>query len=127
MIEQWNRICFLAERLVRRREGAAADFSRLSITLKALNEVNASCWRGDACELCGGVREGLGRVSGHLHTASDVIEQRVSSFISRAVSIKSTCIKSTALMYNAIEALKVGTGIFFICTLLRRIKSHKEI
>jgi len=89
MIEQWGRICFLADRLVKRREGAASDFSRLSVTLKALNEVNASCWRGDACELCGGVREGLERVSGHLQNASDVSEQRAMS-----------------LMYNALEALK---------------------
>lgn len=64
---------------MRRREGAAADFSRMAITLKALNEVNAQCWRGDACELCGGVREGLERVSGHLHNASDITEHRVRS------------------------------------------------
>jgi sorting nexin-8 len=77
VIEQWNRICFLGDRLVRRREGAAADYSRLSITLRALNEVNSACWRGDACELCGGVREGLERVSGHMQTASDITERRV--------------------------------------------------
>lgn len=87
VIEQWNRICFLADRLVRRREGAAADFSRLSITLKALNEVNSQCWRGDACELCGGVREGLDRTSGHLQTASDLAEQRVSTHLRLVSSV----------------------------------------
>jgi len=89
VIEQWSRICFLADRLVKRREGTAADFSRLAVTMKALNEVNASCWRGDACELCGGVREGIERVSGHLQDASDVTERR-----------------AMELMYNGLEALK---------------------
>lgn len=54
-----------------------ADMSRLTITLNALNEINGHCWRGDDCELCQGVREGLHHVSTHVQEQSDESERRV--------------------------------------------------
>ena len=57
--------------------GEQADMSRLQITLNALNEVNETCWRGEYCELCVGVRAGLETVSGHLAREADEAEQRV--------------------------------------------------
>lgn len=78
LIEQWQRICLITERLVKRRESAAADLSRMTITLNALVEGNGNCWRGEECELCGGVRSGLRAASGHVAVAADLEEQRVS-------------------------------------------------
>jgi sorting nexin-8 len=164
MIEQWQRICILAERIIKRREGAAvripsalkrtylpahfnlpfsnyasspspaslsspsssssssnarlhatndvissgasvlsgstmagsvfggglhehthvpavldqqADLARLTNTMKVLMEVNERCWRGDNCDLCSGVRTGLGHTAEHLQRHSDMLEQRV--------------------------------------------------
>lgn len=50
--------------------------SRLTMTLNALNEVNQQCWKGELCELCAGVRQGLQHVSTHIGTQSDDLEQR---------------------------------------------------
>jgi sorting nexin-8 len=136
LIEQWQRICILAERIIKRREAAAvripaalrpnylpthfalppflpsrssstnpetnsttsltpswyslfntnvhfdylnaqADLSRLTNVLRALLEVNDQCWRGDGCELCDGVRTGLGKVATHTQRHSDLVDQRV--------------------------------------------------
>ena len=139
LIEQWQRICILAERIVRRREAAAvrsppalsraflpthftfpnnnlspasttsslpgsppppsmtgsltqsfmglqitfldnqSDLSRLTNTLRAVIEVNESCWRGDSCELSDGVRAGLEQVAAHTQRHSEISELRVST------------------------------------------------
>lgn len=143
LIEQWQRICVLTERIVKRRESAAvripsslrrtylpshftfplssssshsllgdhdhasgpassttslvssilstrttrsddfesddqADLARLTNVLRAVVEVNGRCWRGDECELCDGVRQGIGHVASHTQQQSDLLEQRVS-------------------------------------------------
>ncbi|KAH8108346.1 hypothetical protein DFH11DRAFT_1634540 [Phellopilus nigrolimitatus] len=57
-------------------ENSQADLSRLTMTLNALNEVNAQCWRGDGCELCSGVQSGLEQVSIHVARHSDELDQR---------------------------------------------------
>ena len=57
--------------------GTQADLSRLTLTLNVLTEGNADCWRGDACDLCAGVRHGLAQVSSHLGHHADNVEQRV--------------------------------------------------
>ena len=136
LIEQWQRICILAERIVKRREAAAvrsppalsraflpthftfpnnlsptsttsslpgsppsmtgsltqsflglqmtfldnqSDLSRLTNTLRAVIEVNESCWRGDSCELSNGVRAGLEQVAAHTQRHSEIAELRVSA------------------------------------------------
>ena len=141
LIEQWQRICIFAERIIKRREAAAvwnpsglrrnfvlplfssspygplpatirsatpgfsssssilsasslglsfnadvvvdghdqADLSRLSNIFKVVEEVNERCWRGDDCELCEGVRHGVGEIAGHFQTHADLLEQRVST------------------------------------------------
>ena len=63
---------------MKRRESAAADLARLTMTLHALVEVGGECWRGPECELCGGVKTGLTTVARHTQVASDLVEQRVS-------------------------------------------------
>ncbi|KAG1767166.1 hypothetical protein EV702DRAFT_1147692 [Suillus placidus] len=142
LIEQWQRICVLAERIIKRRESAAvrippslrrtylpahitfpflsshhsplddhdhipgpassttslagsllssrtahsddlesddqADLARLTNVLRAVVEVNERCWRGDECELCDGVRQGIAQVASHTQQQSDLLEQRVS-------------------------------------------------
>ncbi|KAF9240678.1 hypothetical protein BU15DRAFT_87572 [Melanogaster broomeanus] len=141
LIEQWQRICILAERIIKRRESAAvwvppshrrtyvpthfafpifsstpdiraapfghgpasstaslmsasglftrdgpssefdvsdaqADLARLTNVLRVVMEVNERCWRGDECDLCDGVRQGVGHVAEHTQQHSDLLEQR---------------------------------------------------
>lgn len=132
LIDQWQKICILAERIIKRREAAAvrsppllrrtylpahfalplfassppestsptssvfsgfsfpththdrvdddqADLSRLTNALKVLVEVNQPlCWRGDDCDLSGGVKQGIVHVSDHLQVQADIVDQRVS-------------------------------------------------
>ncbi len=40
-------------------------------------EVNDKCWRGDDCELCGGVRQGLRVIAQHTQKHADAMEDRV--------------------------------------------------
>lgn len=55
-----------------------ADLARLTNALRAVVEVNERCWRGDECELCDGVRQGIAHVASHTQRQSDLLEQRVS-------------------------------------------------
>ena len=63
-----------------------ADLSRLTNTVKSLVEVNERCWRGEECELCAGVRQGLVHVSAHTQRHADALEHRVSHDIRFVVS-----------------------------------------
>ena len=56
-----------------------SDLSRLTNTLRAVIEVNESCWRGDSCELSNGVRAGLEQVAAHTQRHSEIAELRVST------------------------------------------------
>jgi sorting nexin-8 len=95
LIEQWQRICVLAERIIKRRESAAADLARLTNVLRAVVEVNERCWRGDECELCDGVRQGIAQVASHTQRQSDLLEQR-----------------TNALLYSTLEALKSQRDLY---------------
>ena len=55
-----------------------SDLSRLTNTLRAVIEVNETCWRGDSCELSNGVRAGLEQVAAHTQRHSEISELRVS-------------------------------------------------
>jgi len=79
------------ERVIRRREAEAADLSRLTNTIRSLVEVNGQCWKGDQCDLCGGVRQGLVHTAAHTQKHSDLLEHR-----------------SRTMLYSTLEALKVG-------------------
>ncbi|EUC55985.1 sorting nexin MVP1 [Rhizoctonia solani AG-3 Rhs1AP] len=66
LIDHWTRISIIVERIVKRKEGEAADFTRLTMTLNSLTEHNTSCslkGESDDCDLCAGTRTGLGRVA----------------------------------------------------------------
>lgn len=147
LIEQWQKICLLTERIIKRRESAAvwvssnlrptympahlispfwsnlllnvpgitapvspgsghsvrididgsfepdvsddqADLARLTNVLRVVVEVNERCWRGDDCELCDGVRMGIGRVAEHTQQQSDLLEQRVRAPFSSQVEAR---------------------------------------
>ncbi|KAL5513289.1 MVP1 [Sanghuangporus vaninii] len=82
-------------------EDSQADLSRLTISLNALNEVNAQCWRGDDCELCSGVRSGLEQVSNHIGKQSDNLDQRA-----RVMSLSTLeALKSQRDLYIAMRDL----------------------
>ncbi|KAL4065857.1 hypothetical protein V8B97DRAFT_1932324 [Scleroderma yunnanense] len=170
LIEQWQRICVLAERMIKRRESAAvrvpsslrrtylpahftfplfsstlpldidpstgrvdgpasstasllsvsmlsmrtthsdvdmsddqADLARLTNVLRAIVEVNERCWRGDECELCDGVRQGLGHVAEHTQHQSDLLEQRTHSLLNSTLE----SLKSQRDLYIAMRDLFV--------------------
>ncbi|KAH7105765.1 hypothetical protein BKA62DRAFT_826193 [Auriculariales sp. MPI-PUGE-AT-0066] len=82
VIEHWQRICLLGDRLAKRREASAADLTRLSMTLDSLGEVRGPCWRGEGCESCIGVRDGLTRVSRRLSAHAANVERRANGLFS---------------------------------------------
>jgi len=55
---------------------AQGDLARLTNTLRAVVEVNETCWRGDDCELSNGVRSGLEQVAAHTQRHSEISEIR---------------------------------------------------
>jgi sorting nexin-8 len=54
-----------------------ADTARLTSALRVLVEVNQRCWRGDECDLCTGVRQGVSTVAQHTERHGDALEHRV--------------------------------------------------
>ncbi|KAF9047100.1 hypothetical protein BDZ89DRAFT_1058168 [Hymenopellis radicata] len=95
LIDQWQRICILAERIIKRREAAAGDLARLTNTIRAVVEVNEHCWRGDECELSNGVRMGLEQVAAHCQRHTEVSE-----------------IRTRALFDTTLEALKAQRDLY---------------
>ncbi|KAF8141550.1 hypothetical protein EV363DRAFT_1308412 [Boletus edulis] len=110
LIEQWQKICLLTERIIKRRESAAADLARLTNVLRVVVEVNERCWRGDDCELCDGVRTGIGRIAEHTQQQSDLLEQRTHTLLrSTLESLKlcGTCLsRHDRLAVDNVERLK---------------------
>ncbi|KAH9888980.1 hypothetical protein C8Q73DRAFT_654734 [Cubamyces lactineus] len=72
-----------------------ADLSRLTNTVKSLVEVNERCWRGEDCDLCNGVRHGMGAVSNHTQRHADALEHR-----------------SRTMLYSTLEALKAQRDLY---------------
>ncbi|RPD76430.1 hypothetical protein L226DRAFT_484116 [Lentinus tigrinus ALCF2SS1-7] len=72
-----------------------ADLSRLTNTVKSLVEVNERCWRGEECELCAGVRQGLAHVSAHTQRHADALEHR-----------------SRTMLYSTLEAIKAQRDLY---------------
>ncbi|KAG8776854.1 Sorting nexin mvp1, partial [Ceratobasidium sp. 428] len=107
LVDHWTRISVIAERLVKRREGAAADLTRLTMTLNSLAEHNSSCSvRGendDTCDLCAGVRMGMGRVAVRTGGLGEDMDGR-----SRGLNATTLeAIKSQRDLYLAFQALFV--------------------
>lgn len=90
LIEQWQRICLIAERLMKRRESAAADLARLTMTLSALVEGSNACWRGAECELCSGVQGGLKIVSNHTQVAANLADLRARMMMDKTLEALKT-------------------------------------
>lgn len=88
-----------------------ADSARLTNALKVLAEVNQRCWRGDECELCTGVRQGVSSVAQHVERHGDAVEHRVRSFYNSLTLLGQllTPLKARTMMYSTLEALKVGS------------------
>ncbi|KAJ7612482.1 hypothetical protein DFH06DRAFT_1371182 [Mycena polygramma] len=181
LIEQWQRICILAERIIKRREAAAVrippafrpgyfqahfslpvfsspalsavpssasttsaaptfasvpnmmdsifgfqppesaveqgDMARLTNTLRAVVEVNETCWRGDDCELSAGVRVGLQAVAAHTQRSSELSELRTRTLFDTTlesikaqrdlyVAMKDLLIRNDRLSIDQVERLK---------------------
>ncbi|KAG9089717.1 Sorting nexin mvp1 [Ceratobasidium sp. 370] len=105
LVDHWTRISVIAERLVKRQEGEAADLTRLTMTLNSLSEHNSSCSvRGDdTCDLCAGVRTGMGRVAARAGGLGEELDGR-----SRGLNTTTLeSIKSQRDLYLAFQALFV--------------------
>jgi len=76
LIEQWTRLCIIAERILKRRESTASDISRLTMTMNALVEENPESWRTDGDEFYLGVRQGLMTMSRRFRLHADLLERR---------------------------------------------------
>ncbi|CAE6421680.1 unnamed protein product [Rhizoctonia solani] len=104
LVDHWTRISVIVDRLIKRREGAAADLTRLTMTLNSLTEHNTSCTlRGesDDCDLCAGVRTGLGRVAARTGGLGEELDGR-----SRVLnSTLMEAVKSQRDLYLAFQAL----------------------
>ncbi|KAK2462707.1 hypothetical protein APHAL10511_005225 [Amanita phalloides] len=103
LIEQWQRICILAERIIRRREAAASDLARLTNTLRAVVEVNERCWRGDECELSNGVNAGLEQLALHTQRVSELSEARIQDLLNTTLET----LKSERDLYVATRDLLI--------------------
>ncbi|EJD47959.1 hypothetical protein AURDEDRAFT_113230 [Auricularia subglabra TFB-10046 SS5] len=101
VIEHWHRICLIGDRLAKRREAAAADLTRLAMTINSLNEVNAECWRGETCETCVGVKDGLGRVSMRVQGHAANVERRADTLFCMTLEL----LKGQRDLYTAMRDL----------------------
>ena len=111
LVEQWSRLCTLTERVLKRREAAAADISRATLTLNALTESNHhDPWGGPTSELAIGVRIGMEHVSKHLGTMADTLDQRVSRFAFK-VWWDIDDVQSRVAINSNLESLKVCMDI----------------
>ncbi|KZV94561.1 hypothetical protein EXIGLDRAFT_708456 [Exidia glandulosa HHB12029] len=123
VIEHWQRICLLGDRLAKRREAAAADLTRLAMTLNSLNEVNGTCWRGESCDACAGVRDGLGRVSGRVQGHAHNLERRADTLFAATletlkgqrdlyIAMRDLFSRHDRLSGDAVERLKKRVATF---------------
>jgi sorting nexin-8 len=77
LIEQWTRLCSTAERMLKRREAAAGELARVTMTMNALAEGNQSDpWGNVGDELSSGVNSGVLDVAGYLGRLADAMEGR---------------------------------------------------
>ncbi|KAE9399516.1 hypothetical protein BT96DRAFT_1019417 [Gymnopus androsaceus JB14] len=117
LIEQWQRICILSEKIIKRREAAAGDLSRLTNTVRAVIEVNDPCWRGDECELSSGVRTGLEQIAIHCQRHSEISENRTRTLLDTTlealktqrdlyIAVRDLFIRHDRLSLDQVERLK---------------------
>ncbi|KAK0188954.1 hypothetical protein F5146DRAFT_1057356 [Armillaria mellea] len=159
LIEQWQRICILAERIIKRREAAAVrmpafrrtyhsahaalpfsssssapvsptsssnravnsllttifslqpafgdtqqgDLARLTNTVRAVVEVNETCWRGDECDLSSGVKAGLEQAAAHYQRHAELSELRTRVLFDTTLE----ALKSQRDLYIAVRDLLI--------------------
>ena len=97
LIEHWTRLCATAERILKRREAAAGELARVTMTMNALAEGNQSDpWGNVGDELAGGVNSGVLDVAGYLGRLADAMEER-----------------SKIAIGENLEALKVRSSLFY--------------
>ena len=97
LIEHWTRLCATAERILKRREAAAGELARVTMTMNALAEGNQNDpWGNVGDELAGGVNSGVLDVAGYLGRLADAMEER-----------------SKIAIGENLEALKVRSPLFY--------------
>ncbi|KAI9280716.1 hypothetical protein BY458DRAFT_500147 [Sporodiniella umbellata] len=77
-INHYINLCLIMERMIRRMNGQAADFSRYSIALNSLAEADLRYHAGE-CVNCQCVVRGYETVSRHMQIQSNILESQVGS------------------------------------------------
>ncbi|CAO3700337.1 unnamed protein product [Rhizopus stolonifer] len=76
-INHYINLCMIMERVIRRMNGQAADFSRYSIALNSLAEAELRYHAGE-CINCQCIVRGYETVAKHMQSESNILENRVS-------------------------------------------------
>ncbi|GAB5588904.1 Sorting nexin mvp1 [Umbelopsis nana] len=74
-IEHYKNMCFAVERMIKRTEAQASDYSRYSLALRSLVDVSRACHQDD-CSQCYQVAQGCEAVSTHIMKASTILEDK---------------------------------------------------
>ncbi|CAB5187573.1 unnamed protein product [Rhizophagus irregularis] len=114
-IDHYRNMCTIMERMARRQEGIATDYSRYSLSLNALIEKEKGCYIED-CHNCSQVVHGLEQVSSHFKKTSNVMEDMANATLDNVlenlkrhrdllVSFKETFERRDRLSVDTIESL----------------------
>ncbi|GBB85441.1 hypothetical protein RclHR1_11990001 [Rhizophagus clarus] len=114
-IDNYRNMCTIMERMARRQEGIATDYSRYSLSLNALIEKEKGCYIED-CYNCSQVVHGLEQVSSHFKKTSGVMEDMANATLDNVlenlkrhrdllVSFKETFERRDRLSVDTIETL----------------------
>ena len=115
LLGSYQKLVTVAERQLARLQAAAADASRLALSLDSVGEeMPKACFRcagsGSACSLCRGVGRGLHEIGETWARVAEHSEKRVSSLPNIAVA--PTYFQASALMLGSIEALKTQRDLY---------------
>ena len=88
LIASYQKVVGLAERALSRLQAAAADASRLAISVQAIGEETPKCCHKHGCDLCRGVAKGLGDISEGWSGWAEVAVHRVTMSLESVESLK---------------------------------------
>lgn len=80
-IEHYRNMCFTVERMIKRNEAQANDYTRYSDSLRSLSETSQHCYL-ENCEECGRVAQGCLAVAEHIQKASNIVDDKVMVWLS---------------------------------------------
>ncbi|KAM3579685.1 Sorting nexin mvp1, variant 2 [Umbelopsis sp. WA50703] len=85
-IEHYRNLCFTVERMIKRSEAQANDYTRYSDSLRSLSDTSKHCYM-ENCEECRRVAQGCQAVAEHIQTASNIIDDKVNDITTLVVCV----------------------------------------